>query len=73
MRPGPFGGLSLMVTIHPEPHLLFVCDDGEGGHYIRIQGKDGSVQVWDLSEDRALRLVEHIVKSLRERKQKRPA
>ena len=64
-----------MPTIHPEPKLVFVFDDGDGNHYLRIQALDGTTQVWPLTIDRALKMSAEMADTARQiyrAMQKRP-
>lgn len=46
-----------MPTIHPEPKLVYVFDNGEGVRSLRIQSGDGTMQAHPLTLDRTLRLI----------------
>ena len=64
-----------MATIHPEPKLVFLFDDGEGNHFLRIQALDGTTQVWPLTLDRALKMAAEMADTARrisKSMQKRP-
>jgi hypothetical protein len=64
-----------MATIHPEPKLVFIFDDGEGNHYLRVQAEDGSTQLWPLTLDRALKMTAEmadIARRMSRAMQKRP-
>jgi hypothetical protein len=55
-----------MASIHPEPYLVFVFDDGEGGRYLRIQSRDGTVQMLPLTLERALKLIADLTAAARD-------
>jgi hypothetical protein len=54
-----------MKTIHPEPKLVFVFDDGDGNHFLRVQSLDGDVQMLPLSLDRSLKLIADLTAAAR--------
>jgi hypothetical protein len=55
-----------MATIHPEAKLVYVAAIGEGVHYLRIHGKDGSSHVYTLTLDRCLQLIGDLTYSARD-------
>jgi len=54
---------------------VFLFDDGEGNHFLRIQALDGTTQVWPLTLDRALKMAAEMADTARrisKSMQKRP-
>lgn len=55
-----------MATIHPEPKLVYLSPDGDGGWDVRIVLKDGSLYVHPLDLKRVLQWSETLTKILHE-------
>ena len=54
------------VTIHPEPKLVYVFDNGEGERSLRIQAADGTLQAHSLTLDRTLQLIADLTRLARD-------